>query len=100
MSFAVDNIDGIFLDALEDVVLLPTFINRVTSCVRVVRTRGDTRGHKPSHVMRDAKYVPKWVAAAQPEGLTVGLIQSVASPTGNTPVAADFALGGPLIPRA
>jgi hypothetical protein len=29
---------------------------------------------------------PKWIAAARPEGLTVGLIQSMASPTGFEPV--------------
>jgi hypothetical protein len=29
---------------------------------------------------------PKWLAAARPEGLAVGLIQSVASPTGFEPV--------------
>jgi hypothetical protein len=29
--------------------------------------------------------MPKWLAAARPEGLAVGLIQSVASPTGVVP---------------
>jgi hypothetical protein len=29
--------------------------------------------------------VPKWLAAARPEGLTVGLIQSVASPRALAP---------------
>jgi hypothetical protein len=28
----------------------------------------------------------KWIAAAKPEGLAVGLVQSVASPTGFEPV--------------
>jgi hypothetical protein len=28
--------------------------------------------------------MPKWLAAARPEGLGVGLIQSVASPSGNS----------------
>lgn len=36
---------------------------------------------------------PKWMASARPEGLAVGLIQSVASPTGIAPITVFAARG-------
>jgi hypothetical protein len=50
--------------------------------------KGDTRGTESTHGWQDGQYVPKWVAAAKPEGLTIGLIQSVASPRGCARVGA------------
>jgi hypothetical protein len=50
--------------------------------IRVVNTPTPEYVDTPGVLWGDPReYAPKWIAAVRPEGLTVGLIQSVASPT-------------------